>query len=540
MLRVADLTDPATDPAGESPATLDTSELEARGGRGLTTGERVVLRRRLSPRWIFFSAAVLGLLGVSLWLRYTAPLPAVAARTPEPRPNSIGVLPLVNASPDTANEYVSDGMTEELIAALGRVPGLRVAAASSAFTLKGSEDPRDAGRRLNVGTVLEGSVRQANDRLRITVHLVSVSEGFDLWSETYERLPGDIFAVQNEIARSVVSAMRLPGATPAAPEPAPTASLDAYSAYLRARQAGRRPGGADPSRAAALYQEAIAGDSSFAPAWAGLADAHVRRATEGGARPVDAMPAARAAAVRALALDTTLAAAHATLGVVRFVYDWDWDRADSAFVKALALNPNRPQVHRGYAHLFAALGRTNEALLHARRAEELTPLDPETIADRGWQYLVAGRYADARESLDRALALDSTRSDTRYRLGLLAEAQGDYELAESHYRGALDRAEDDVAALAALGRTHALGGRPDDARGVLARLDSLSADRYVSPYLLATIGEALGDSRRAFAWLEEAVADRASQLVYLAVDPRLERLRGDRRFARIRRSVGLP
>ena len=450
------------------------------------------------------------------------------------------MLPLVNASPDTAYEYVSDGMTEELIAALGRVPGLRVAAASSAFTLKGREDPRDAGRRLNVGTVLEGSVRQANDRLRITVHLVSVSEGFDLWSETYERLPGDIFAVQGEIARSVVAAMRVPGASPALPDSAPTASLDAYTAYLRARHAGGRPGRADPSRAAALYQEAIAGDSSFAPAWAGLAAAQAERATVGGARPSEAMPAARAAAVRALALDTTLAVAHATLGMVRFLYDWDWDGADSAFTAALAINPNRPEVHSGYAHLLAALGRTNEALLHARRAEELTPLDPVTIADRGWHYLMAGRYADARESLDRALALDSTLAHTRYLLGLLAEIQGDYELAESHYRGALDRAPDDVEALAALGRTHALDGRPDDARSVLARLDSLSADRYVTPYLLGGIAEALGDSRRTFAWLEEAVADRASQLVYLAVDPRLERLRGDRRFARIRRSVGLP
>ena len=136
--------------------------------------------------------------------------------------------------------------------------------------------------------------------------------------------------------------------------------------------------------------------------------------------------------------------------------------------------------------------------------------------------------------------MDSSLAGTRYLLGLLAEVQGDYELAESHYRGALDRAPDDLEALASLGRTHALDGRPDDARAVLARLDSLSADRYVSPYLLAGIAEALGDQRRAFAWLEEAVADRAGQLVYLDLDPRLDRLRGDRRFARIRRSVGLP
>ena len=530
--------DPATP---QQPPTLDTTELEARAAHGLTTGERVALRRRLSPRWVFFSVAVLGLLGVTLWLRYTAPLPATVARAPETRPNSIAVLPLVNASPDTANEYFSDGMTEELIAALGRVPGLRVAAPSSAFALKGrTEDPREAGRRLNVGTVLEGSVRQANDRLRVSVHLVNVSEGFDLWSETYERLPGDVFAVENEIARAVVTAMRVPGARPPPPAAAPTSSLDAYTAYLRARHTMGRPGASDPSRAAGLFQEAIRLDSAFAPAWAGLAAAHAQRAIVEGARPADAMPAARTAAIRALALDSTLAVAHTTLGLARFFYDWDWSGADSAFRQAILINPSRPEAHLWYSHLLVVLGRADEALVHARRAEELTPLDPETIAQVGWHHLHARRYAEARESLDRALALDSSLASTRRHLGLLAEAQGDYELAESHYRGALDRAPADVEALASLGRTHTLGGRPDEARAVLARLDSLSAERYVSPYLLAGIAEALGDNRRAFAWLEEAVADRAGQLVYLNVDPRLDRLRGDRRFARIRRSVGLP
>jgi TolB-like protein/Tfp pilus assembly protein PilF len=529
-----------TDPAArQPPPTLDTAEIEARGPRGLATGR--VLRRRLSPRWGFFSFAVLGLLGVTLWLRYTAPLPAPAAGAPEPRPSSIAVLPLVNASPDSANEYVSDGMTEELTAALSRVPGLRVAAPSSVFALRRrSEDPREAGRRLNVATVLEGSVRQANDRLRVTVHLVSVSEGFDLWSETYERPPGDIFAVENEIAQGVVAALRVPGAGPLPAAAAPTSSLDAYMTYLRARHAMARPGAADPSRAAGLFQEAIGLDSGFAPAWAGLAAAHAQQAIAEGARPADAMPAARTAAIRALALDSTLAVAHATIGLVRFLYDWEWNGADSAFQRALADDPDRPETHRWYSDLLMALGRSDEALVQARRALELSPLDPETISHFGRHDLYAKRYGDARASLERALAVDSSLAGTRYYLGLLAEMLGDYELAESYYRGALDRAPVDPALLASLGRAHALDGRPEDARAVLAQLDSLSAERYVSPYLLAGIAEALGDTRRAFAWLEEAVADRAGQLVYLSLDPRLDRLRGDRRFARIRRSVGLP
>ena len=524
--------DPTTEPHPAEP--------EARATRGLTTGERVLLLR-VSPRWAFFSFAVLALLGASLWLRYTAPTPAPAASAPEPRPSSVAVLPLVNASPDSANEYFSDGMTEELTAALGRVPGLRVAAPSSAFALKGRvEDPRDFGRRLSVGTVLEGSVRQDNDRLRVNVHLVSVSEGFDLWSETYERPAGDVWAVQQEIARAVAGALRASGARPRPAAPLPTSSLDAYTTYLRARHAMSRPGAPDPSRAAGLFQEAIRLDSAFAPAWAGLAAAEVQRSVVEGDRPAEAMPAARDAAARALALDTTLAAAHSTIGLVRFLYDRDWNGADSAFRRALVINPNRPDVHHWYAHLLVALDRTDEALVHGRRALELSPLDPELMAHFGWHYIYTRRYGDARESLDRASSVDSSVAGTRYLLGLLAEVQGDYELAESHFRGTLDRAQDDLEALASIGRTHALAGRPDDARAVLARLDTLSGERYVSPYLLAGIAEALGDERRAFAWLEEAVADHAGQLVYLKLDPRLDRLRGDRRFARIRRSVGLP
>jgi tetratricopeptide (TPR) repeat protein len=337
-----------------------------------------------------------------------------------------------------------------------------------------------------------------------------------------------------------VAALRVPGARPPPVPAAPTSSLDAYSAYLRARHAMRLHGAAAPSVATALLQEAIGHDSSFALAWGSLAAAQVQRALREGARPADVMPSARSAAIRALALDSTLAVAHTALGLVRFLYDWEWSGADSAFQRALVINPNRPDTRRWYAHLLVAVGRSDEGLAHARRALELSPLVAETLEHLGWQHLYARRYGDARESLDRALAVDSSLAGARYLLGLLAEVLGDHELAESHYRRAVAEAPDDTEVLAALGRTHALDGRPDDARAVLARLDSLSDQRYVSPYLLAGIGEALGDRRRAFAWLEEAVADRAAQLVYLRLDPRLDRLRGDRRFARIGRSVGLP
>jgi TolB-like protein/Tfp pilus assembly protein PilF len=535
---VAHVTDP---PPPSSPPSPDTADLGTRGTGGLTAGARALLLHRLSPRWAFFTFAVLGLLAFTLWLRYTAPTATPAAAAPEPRPSSVAILPFVNASPDSAGEYFSDGVTEELTAALGRVPGLRVAAPASAFALQRSGgDPQDAGRRLGVGTVLEGSVRQVNDRIRLSVHLVSVSEGFDLWSETYERPPDEIFAVQDEIVRSVVATLRIPGAERWVDSVRPPASLVAYLAYLRARHALKRRPGADPSYATALYQEAIGLDSSFAPAWAGLAAAQLQRALTQGARPSEAMPAARAAATRALVLDSSLAVAHTALAQVHFLYDRDWSAADSAFQRALAINPNRAEVHSSYAHLLLATGRLDEALRHARRALVLDPLDPEIIAYLGWHDLYVRNFAEVRESFDRALAADTSRAESRRLLGLLAEVMGDYELAESQYRAALDRAPDDPEALAALGRVHALDGRPEEARAVLARLDSLTAERYVSPYLFAGIAEALGDRRRAFAWLEEAVEDRSGDVVYLDRDPRLDRLRDDRRFARIRRTVGLP
>lgn len=522
--------------AAESAARTPTSA-------GLTTGERVAARQRVSPRWGFFALALLAVLGVTLWLRYTTPATARPAVAVPARPTSVAVLPLVNASPDSADEYLSDGLTEELISDLGRVPGLRVTGASSSFALGGRvEDAQRAGTRLGAGAVLEGSARQAAGRLRVTVHLVSVREGFDLWSETYERDARDIFAVEHEIVRGVAGALRRP--QPAATG-APTASLDAYALYLRGRRAARQAGPEPLARAMGLFQEAVALDSGFALAWSGLAETWLGQVVGAATPPREAMPRAAAAAERALALEPTLAGAHTALGVVRFLYDWKWDAAETEFQRALALNPNLASADRWYAHLLVATGRPDAALARSRRAVELEPADPTSRLQLGRYYLFTGLLSEAESELDLGRRLDSTRGGrfadaTALLLGLLAERRGDYPLAESRYRAALTLAPEAPSLLTALGRVHALAGRPEEARALLQRLDSLSAVRYVSPFDLALVADGLGDRRRAFAWLDAALADRAASLVDLATDPRLERLRGDRRFARIARAVGLP
>jgi Tfp pilus assembly protein PilF len=252
------------------------------------------------------------------------------------------------------------------------------------------------------------------------------------------------------------------------------------------------------------------------------------------------MPRAAAAAERALGLDSSLAGARATLGAVRFLYDWSWSRADTALRQALALDPNGTDAARWYARLLLARGRPDEALAQGRAALELDPVSPAARVEVGRQLLLAGFLPEAETALERAWQADSSSAEAARSFGLLAELRKDYPLAEARYRRGLVAAPDDPALLAALGRVEALAGRPDSARARLQRLDSLSAVRWVSPYHLATVAEALDDRRRAYAWLDAAVAERSGELAEAGLDPRLGRLRDNRRWDRVARAVGLP
>ncbi len=503
---------------------------------GLTSGERQVARRRLAPRWGFFTVAVLAVFALTLWLRYTAPRPAPHAVLPPP--TSVALLPLVNAGPDSADEYLSEGMTDELIAGLGRVPGLRVAGAASTFALADRlDDAQRAGVRLGAGAVLEGSVRLAAGRLRVTVHLVSVREGFDLWSESYDREASELARVADEIVRGVAGALRR--ALPPA-EPPLTQSLAAHARYLQARYAARRSDSVSTVAAAEGYAAAIALDSTFAAPWAGLAGLALRSVVEGTAgSPAAGLVAADSAVRRALLLRPDLADAYAILGVVRYLA-WSWEAADSALRRALEIDPNLTMALRWRAHLLLTTRHADQALGQMRAVTALDPLDPATQADAGRLYLYAGRLPEAETALRRTWLADSTVPAAALAYGLLAEREGDTTVAEARYRQALARDSTEASGLAALARVAALAGRPDEAHAALQRLDSLAAVRRVSPYDLATVAAALGDRRRAFAWLDGALAEHAPELVDLALDPRMETLRGDRRFVRIARAVGLP
>lgn len=495
--------------------------------------------RRLSPRWAVFTVAVLGLFGVSLWLRASAPARGGPVRIAA-RPSSIAVLPFTNTSPDPSDDYLGPGIAAELTRQLTRFTTLRVAPQSSAFALdERYGDPRITGRRLNVGTLLQGSVRRSEGRIRVTARLVDVNEGFDLWSETYDRSPSDIFAIEAEIRQALAGTFHLRLLPDFGSGPA-TASLPAYHAYLAGTYllGGRAPG--DGARAIAELTHAIDLDSNFARAHAALAEAYLRRDDADAPPPLVVMPMAKAAALRALALDSTLADPHTTLGTVRFEYERDWRGAEAELRRAIALGPDAPDSYIAYSRLLLATGRMDESLVASQRAVALSPLAPAPARNLGWHYLHARQYDRARGAIARAIELDSTAWRPRLDLALLEQVAGNYTEAEAQLRIPLPADPERAELETALGQVYAGAGRTEEARAVLQSLQDAAQRRYISPYFIACLQAWLGQRSPAFASLNQAVRERSEPVAYLRIDPRVDSLRTDPRFARLLRQVRLP
>jgi len=378
-------------------------------------------------------------------------------------------------------------------------------------------------------------VRPADGRLRIRAHLLSVRDGFDLWAESYDQPIAAQAELEGEIARAVAGVLRFP---PPARGPFPT-TAEARAAYLRGLQ------DADGSTALALdrFQEAVRVDSTFAPAWAALAGGWLAVLGDGRLRPADAARRAREAAERALALDSTSAAAHRALGAVRLLHDWEWEAAETSLRRSLAINPSAAETHLLLAHLLLAVGRVDESVEEGRRALELSPLDGRVRLALARQALQLGDYVRGEEEVERAATLDAHEGVDLLR-GTIAALTGRYETALAP----LERAAADSTAAPArtdearamLGWVHALAGRREPAREAQAGLQRAAAARPVSAYVQAFLAEALGDRRAAFQLLDQAVEARAPELVDLRVDARMDRLRVDRRFDALARRIGLP
>jgi serine/threonine-protein kinase len=464
---------------------------------------------------------------------------AVSAGTP--RIPSIAVLPFANLSADPEQEYFCEGMTEELITALGAIEGLRVAAKASTFHLRGKDlEIRRIGEQLNVDTLLEGSVRKAGNRLRVTAQLMNVSDGYHLWSERYDRQLDDVFAVQDEIARAIVEKLKV---KLIGPKEAPlvrraSANLEAYQLYLKGRYYFARRSKGRLEQAVDCFTRAIALDPDFAPALAGLADGLSVQGLYGLSPARALLPKARAAAERAVALDDTLAEAHHSLGMVHAWLAWDWNVAEREFRRALALDPNAPLTHAFYGVALAAMGRTEEAAAEAEQATALDPLSALAFFLAAAAYFLLREYGRSIESGQNALALDPGCTLAAWILSVaLSEVGRHDEAVEAGERG-VQMTDRNGFFVGILG--HALGraGRQDAARQVLAELLERSRPEDVAPIWLAMIHAGLGEVAESIAVLERGVPDWGSAYPLLLAGPMYSALRSDPRFGEMLRSVG--
>jgi serine/threonine-protein kinase len=466
---------------------------------------------------------------------------------------ALAVLPFVNMSADPENEFFSDGMTEELINALTRVDGLRVASRTSAFAFKGRDlDVREIGQRLNVTAVLEGSVRRAGNRLRVTAQLINAADGYHLWSDTYDRQLADVFEVQDELSRSIVGTLRprLSGgraaasaATISGPLVVPaTTSLEAYTAYLRGRFYWNMRTLDGYRKGIDCFESALARDPDFALPYTGIADCWAMLGFDyfGGVPAAEGMPRARAAARRALELDETLAEAHSPLGVTSMLYDWDWTEAERRFRRALELKPDYVPALLWYSLFLTVMSRHDESLAHIRRAAEIEPLAMIVHQGVARSLHYAGRDEEAVEHCLRLLEMDPgfvTAYETIVRplcvLGRVAEA-------EAYAREGVARSGRWSLLLGALGYICGFVGKTAEARAILAELDELSRTRFVPRYHFAVVNYGLRDRENTLTELARGMAERSGVIPWTAIDPHLSWLWSDPDYQRIIRPLALP
>ena len=446
---------------------------------------------------------------------------------------SVAVLPFVNASPAPENEYLSDGLTDELIGALARVDGLRVASRTSVFALKGKPlDVRAIGALLGVSEVLEGTVRTAGSRLRVTAQLTSTDDGRLLWSERYDRELRDVFAIQDEIANTIVDTLRVTsfGGSERLSPRRYTENVAAYSLYLRGRFAWNKRTQEGVTEAIDFFERAIAEDPGYALAYTGLSDAYAL-GVDYRSVPVDeGLQHAKLYARKAIALDEDLAEAHASLAWCLFIYEWNWTEAVAEFERAIALDPAYATAHQWYAFALASRGELDKALVEGHTAQELDPSSVSARRSLAWLYYYARRFGQARYHLERALAMNPAAEETYRVLGLTLAMDGQAAEAERVLRRAVLMHGSGSYTYGTLGYALARSGKLDEARGIADGLERLREREYVSPVALATVHLGLGNNSRALDWAERAIEERRGWLAYLTVNPLVDPLRGEPRF----------
>lgn len=501
---------------------------------------RIPLKAQLlwkNPAYLYGSVAtLLVLVVITLY-------PLLRSKPASVESKSVAVLPFVNMSADKEDEYFSDGLTEELINALTKVEGLRVPARTSAFAFKAKQgDIRKIGEQLNVGTVLEGSVRKAGNKLRITAQLINVADGFHLWSETYDRDMQDVFVIQDDISQRIVDALKikLTGDQTVHFTKRYTENTEAYQSYLKGRYYWSKRSEEGLKKALEFFKQSLDQDPTFALAYVGMADDYLIMAGEYHVlAPSEARPLAKAAALKALELDPNLGEVHASLGLW-YHQQWDWTTAEKEFERALELVPNYAPAHHWYAQFLASQQRFDEALNHIRRAEELDPLAPNIQGSEAIILLCARRYEEALEKLNKAIpsypdfpGLYNWRAAVLVATKRFSEGIADQERAVSlSHRTA--------GALGRLGYAYALAGRKAEALEIGRELEEMSKVRYVSSFDRALVPLGLDDKDQALFWLQRAYEERDAVVSIQNGHPMLDTVRDDSRFQDLLRRLNFP
>jgi TolB-like protein/Flp pilus assembly protein TadD len=495
--------------------------------------------RRKSHAWIYI-VIVGALLSVGLFMLGRYGFREKNSASSEMPTKSIAVLPFVNMSADKNDEYLSDGVSEELITALSKITGLQVKARTSSFAFKGkNEDIQKIGELLHVSHLLEGSVAKAGNKLRITAQLIQATDGNHLWSDTYDREMQDIFAVRSEVAKQVAETLkvRLLGEEKKQLEKKPTENLEAYNLYRQGRYYSDKLSEEGMKKALPFFQQAIEKDPRFALAYAGMADNYVL-AADAYIAPREAFSKAKEAALKAIELDDSLAEAHASLGFVHYHYDWDWAAAEKELKRAISLNPQSAQSYTLYTHFLAGMGRYEEASKYGARALELDPLSVSNYWFLGWGAIYGGRNNEAVSRFSKAAELDPNNPWTRWFLGRAYLFNGNPQRGIEEMETALRLEPDDPLGLGFVGYAYAVTGRRADALKILQKLDALEKHRFVSTISRVYVYAGLGDKDKAFDWLEKAYQERSDSLAWFRFDPESKSLRTDPRFAVLMRKIG--
>ena len=503
--------------------------------RGVVPATRPVRRTLLVA-----VVAVLIVSGVAAWL---ALRPRGGAAPPAAAIGSIAVFPFANAG-DADTEYVSDGITENLINNFSRLSTLRVIARTTMFRYKGRQnlDPQAVGRELGVDAALTGRVFQRGEALAVQVDLVRVADGAQLWGDRFDRKRTDVLAIEDEIARQIAEQLRgrLSGTDQARLARRQTVNTDAYDIYLKGRYALAKVTEASADESAQLFQRAIALDPTFALAYVGLANSYFTLGGVFGFRsPRDTLPRAAEALAQALRLDPDLAEAHTGLGRYKFLYERNWPEAEREIKTALALNPNSAAAYGVLGSFYHTQGRIEEAIAAKRAAHALDPFSPLAISEVGYPYYYGRRYDDAITHFRKAIELEPDYSWAHLFIGQVYVQKGMLTEAIASMQEALRLSGGDVRARATLGHAYAVAGDRTRALEVLNDLTAASAKAYVSPYFLAVVHSGLKDAGRTFAHLEKALEERHPYLNLLKVEPVFDWLRPDPRFVALEKRVGL-